>query len=258
MVANLLRSKLDGQVLRPTRFRRVLSSLIQRQDNVTRGIARNLIRRVSKVTSGDALIRPIDAACELLENDGPNSWELVWAAAKKNADFGGSLFSRYAISPYSASRWLQRLREQQLADFWSWLTMEHGDQPATPTGPRLTFYASAEGVRQGSGWYWLRQVVMSALIGRGTPDAVEAIRRLDAKFPNQNLKRTIDATEEVRRQRGWCPLAPGELIDLVTGASAMRPSEDSLAKRLEEAESRTRDPKLRHKLLAVVRYNWYF
>jgi hypothetical protein len=106
---------------------------------------------------------------------------------------------------------------------------------------RLSQYATSLGVNEGTereglapagfelrgptrGWYWLSTTVLNTLIMRGTPGAIEAIRFIDEKEPDENLKRVLVVAEEYMRQKTWVSLLPSELIDLVAEQPKARPA----------------------------------
>jgi hypothetical protein len=66
-------------------------------------------------------------------------------------------------------------------------------------------------------WPSLQVVVMNTLALRGTPAAVEAVRRIDEKVPDERLKRVLQVAQEVTREKTWAPLSPAEFIDFVAG-----------------------------------------
>lgn len=225
-VADMVRPMLEDQRLTPEAFRHVLAALIRHGDDRAFVVACDLVKGAGNAQATE-LERPLEAAREMLENDPGGAWQLVWTVAQANLEMSRRLLSRFAVDPYSSatSRLLRGIRERQLADLWLWLSthqMGQGSEQEEPSVPTVHMFIAFNGSGT-AGWYWLRLVVLNALIERGTSEAVEAIRQLSAKFPRENLKRALEAAEEVVRQYSWRPLSPSEFIALVAGLDSHRP-----------------------------------
>jgi hypothetical protein len=226
-IAALVRQKLGGQDLAPKAFRRILRALIRKGDESAFRVASDVVKGALAAPTSE-LELPIEVARELLNSVPTRAWEVVWPVMKQNSEFAGRLLSALAIDPYSSetTHLMQGLREQELADLWSWLTEHYvTDQVErdVPTDARIGGFTPLNG-SPARGWHWLRIVVMDALIQRGTSEAVEAIRRLKTETAEEGLKRAVEAAEEVLRQKSWRPRLPSDLFNLAAYRSMAQES----------------------------------
>jgi hypothetical protein len=233
-IADLLRAKLGDDQLSPRTFRRVLAALLAAGDAGASQIAIDLVAGATRAHL-DEIEKPIYAALGLLNHDPSEGWKVVWPVTQKNTEFAQRLFTHYVVDPHSseATHLLDGLREDQLAEFLIWLSERCA---AVQDVDNATIGGGFRVITPNGGWPWLRTAVTNSLIGRGTPEAVEAIRRIDKESPDEKLKRVEQVAQEVLRQKTWTPLAPSALIDLVTRARA-------LPAHAEAAETKTRKPK---------------
>lgn len=221
-VAALLLSRLREGSLSSRAFRQILHSLLLGGNLAARQIATDIVASAASAAAED-LDKPIEAALELVNHEPSGTWKLLWPVAQKNTELAERLLSRYAVDPYSAesTKLIDGLTENQLAEVQIWLALRKSEQIESDqiagSSPRIGGFA---GIPSNRGWYWLSVVVMNALIQRGTPESIEAIRRIDDKFPDEKLKRVEQAAREVIREKTWKPLSPAELIDFVCAPRA--------------------------------------
>jgi len=259
-LADMLNTKLRQGGIRSSAFEEILRVLIEVGDGSTLQFATNVVTTIP--AGGDVdLDRPVAAAIQLLSRDVITNWPVVWRAIEYNGQFASHFFARLARDPYNpiTTHLLKHLREGQLADVYIWL-IGNGGEPMVGSG--IITPEKALG--------WLSMNVLNELAERGTAVAYREIRRIQASLPDQRLEFVSKSTEDLVRRNTWQPLPATELLSLfLDGVPAVAAREivpagsDSaaripLADLLKEAKARTADPKLRKKLVAVVRYNRYY
>ena len=269
-IADLLRTKLADNKLRSRVFRRILAALLNAGDAAAIQIATDRVTGASSAPANE-IDKAIEAALALLNHGASAAWKVVWPVVQKNTEFAQRLLTHYAIDPYSsdAARLRDGLQESELAELYIWLSQFATTLGVSEETGRQYLGADAFELNSSNrGWYWLSVAVMNALISRGTPAAVEAIRRINENTPDERLKHVEQMAQESVRQKTWTPLSPSELIDFVTGPRTIPTNAEgepagtppdaklSLATRLKEAE-KVSDPKLRKMYEAVIRYEWY-
>jgi hypothetical protein len=212
-IADLLRSKLLDDNLSSRAFHRILAALIIAGDAGAVRIATDVVTGGSNAPP-DEIEKPIQAALVLLKHDASAAWKIVWPIAQDKAEFAQRLFAHFAVDPYSSdtTRLLGGLGENEMAELQIWLSQHEALGGSEDENESLRS-GDLELITANKRWYWLGVVVMNTLIQRGTPEVVEAIRHIDDKAPDENLKRVEQVAQEFVRQKTWTPLSPSEFLD---------------------------------------------
>lgn len=160
-------------------------------------------------TRGRRRASALRAAEALLLHTPDASWPTVWRVIRRNPRFGRELLDLLArMYPLGGHPLGRALTECQLGDFYLWLgtqypELENGDSVGDGfVSPRRRIE-------------WLRDAVLSALCDRGTPQAVQQVRRIAERLPTWEwLRRTLLVAQANVRRSTWNPPEPVHLIRL--------------------------------------------
>src|SRR5262249_7776398 len=131
---------------------------------------------------------------------------------QRDIEFGKEVVASVASTgDFQGSRVLRHLAEEQLADFYLWLTSAYPEEDSN----------------DGSGWgkhdfasAW-RNAILNRLQSLRTEKACEAIQRIMQELPHQAfLKWSLHAARESSRYRNWSPVRPEELLAMARNANS--------------------------------------
>ena len=95
-----------------------------------------------------------------------------------------------------------RLQENDLADFYIWLSRNYPREEGPRVGPRESIGNFRDGL-------------LSALRNRGTPESCRAIERIAGEFPDlQHIKWVLVEAKKVTLRRTWIPPTPDVVLEL--------------------------------------------
>jgi hypothetical protein len=193
--------------------------------------ARNVARRESADADSS---RSVQAIAFLLSRDPVSSWHDIWTAFEKSKRLGKDVLEHVAQRRYT-DKFHMLLDEDMLASLFVWISENFRDV-VIPTGAHMV--SPEENVLR------LRDEILIALKGRGTWEAVEAIRRIGQQLPELAwLQWTLWEAEELAREKTWVPPPLEDLVammsapdkDLVTtGTHLLNRLEETLRKFADE------------------------
>jgi hypothetical protein len=258
-VGKLLHAKLRDENTRRLAFEEILRALIQHGDGVALQFAVNLVTMIPANADTD-VERPLAAAFQLLSADVAGHWPSVWQAIECNEQFESEFFTKLARDPYDPAtvHLLAKLSEEHLADVYIRLVKKG-------TAPIVGFGVITPEKALG----WLGTNVLNELAHRGTAVAYREIHRIQARLPDQRLEFVSKSTEDLVRRKTWRPLSTEELLSSILDRTSQKAPQEivpasveelrvPLSKLLDDADVLTTDPKLRKKLVAIVRHKRYF
>ena len=213
-MANMLAMKAKDVNLKPTCMRTLLSTLLERNNNTARQFAKSLVTLPASST-GDGRKRSIAAGQALMNCAKDAGWPVIWPAFCQDIEFGRAVVQwvAHGSEAYTATIG-SRLREEQLADLYIWLTREfpHDEDPQFDK-------AHSVGPRENIG-HW-RDSILRYLENVGTYEAVEAIARIQEEIPDLDwLKWSLSKARVSARQKTWSPPEPQELLSLASSTHA--------------------------------------
>jgi hypothetical protein len=211
-----LRQKLIESDLNPLMFSKVLTALIQHQDNETINLARKYLTLPIPFDE-PAQERPRLVASALLRHEDEAGWDSVWPAIKSNFEFGRKVIES-TVGAFRRGRVFKRLAEDAIGELYVWLSIQypHSEDPHFPAG-----IAHAVGIREEIGY--LRDSLLSNLRDRGSRESIQTIEKIAAQLPHLDwLKWTLLAGRKNFRQHSWKPLLPSEVISLRSSAGTLQ------------------------------------
>jgi len=202
-----LREKLNDDTLKVGSWGRILEQLLEHGDPPTQQIAESVL---TSFVSGEANeAHALLAGASLMRHgEGDDWWSFVWAAIKKDDDFG----SRLVESVPFQTRPAKKLKEDEVLEFYLWLArmFPQSEDPDVPMG--VAFGVSTR--MEITTW---RDSFLSDLKQRGTPESLAALEQIAAESPELEKQLhwiLIEARENVRRH-SWRPLTPTTLLNLL-------------------------------------------
>lgn len=113
-IANALFNKLKDKKLTHESFERILITLLDHNNTKAKKFAISLVRSINQAKSKAKI-----AACTLIFHTGDATWDDIWKAIVREADFGRDLLSTVAYKyERDAKSFLPKLSETQLADLY--------------------------------------------------------------------------------------------------------------------------------------------
>ena len=200
-------AKVRDPNLNPSGMNCLLTDLLDHGVAEGRAYAESLIQ-VPSPTEGDERQRAVLAAATLLTHTEDAAWGCVWPAVLKDPQFGREVFSRIASQDQFGGSFPRRLKEDQLAELYVWLTRQypHAEDPRIDG-------AHGVGPREMLGHF--RDGILASLNSRGTNKACEAIQRMVRELPELDwLCWTLADARAITRQRTWVPPKPQDIIKL--------------------------------------------
>lgn len=148
-------------------------------------------------------------------------WPDVWPILQSEAAFGRAVVERLASqAPGVPNDLTPHLPAGAAAELFEWLDAEYprADDPDDRAGfGRGSTLTSTRDLVT-----WWRDGIITELEGRGTGEAVEALRTLAGRLPSWRvtLRRAAHAAQENVRWRAWVPVRPQDLLRLVRDVRA--------------------------------------
>jgi hypothetical protein len=148
------------------------------------------------------------AAATLLKVDLERSWPVVKTALSTDMALAQEVLYDVSTIP-GYERFPDHVPEAILADIYVWLRAMFPPASDPPFDD-----AHAERLRKEIG-YWGEKLLATGLVGRGTPEAVDAIRLIVAALPTERwLGRILATTEAALRRKQWSPTPLPQLLQL--------------------------------------------
>ena len=147
-----------------------------------------------------ARARSAAAAAALLNHAERGAWRLLWPAVQEDTDFGRQAIARAVPRMHDEPPpFVRQLPLPHLADLFMWLH-QHWPEDRSPfdTIPHA------------------KRSVLQVIMGAGTWDACDQMRRIAARFPDDPWRKwQVQATEENARRSKWEPRpSPAEVLNL--------------------------------------------
>jgi len=202
-----LRSKLEDDTLKTASWGMILEKLLEHGDALSQEIAKRFLTLFAEGKAEKE--RALHATASLMRHSKDGGWwPFVWAAIKKDADFGRALVESVCHQTRPASK----LKESDAAEFYLWLvkTFPPSEDPEVPMG--VAFHVGTR--MEITKW---RNSFLENLKQRGTPESLAALEKIAAASPELEQRLhwiLIEARENVRRHT-WQPPTPDMLLTLL-------------------------------------------
>ena len=194
----------------PDSFDHVATLLLTHGHEPTRNLLVTLVQSVAEGTCGNSELARI-AATNLITHSPDAAWPIIWPAIQADREFGRELLMTVAHGlHHNAAEVASKLTEEQLADLFIWLVKEF---PFSEDREHDRGYSPSrdDSVRE------FRDDIVRFLEAQGTPRAVTALEAASNALPDLDwLRSTIIEARKNSLRKTWTPLAPSELIELVT------------------------------------------
>jgi predicted NACHT family NTPase len=202
-----LRNKLTDPTLPGRLMNTLLDKLLELGDLEAETFAHSLLL-LPLPSDGTAREAARVAARSLLQYGASAGWESVWPAITSDAEFGRQVVESIALSWEGQN--VFKLHEDQIANLYLWLSKQYPHEEDV-SGVGMHFVGTREEI---ANW---RNSLLSHLKGRGTPEAVNAIKRIVAELSNLEwLKWILIEAKKNMRQQTWKPLLPSQVLELTT------------------------------------------
>lgn len=161
-------------------------------------------------SNADAKTLTLEAVSNLMSHGHDAGWSLLWPFFQKDKQFGREVILHNGLRN-SGSSFFQKLSDEQIGDFYSWMIVE--------------FPHSND--RRGGGWVGpderaadLRNAAIKNLVDRGTRKSCEIIKALVKRHSNLPILRwhLIEA-EKRNRWLEWNPPTPSNLLEMSSSTS---------------------------------------
>lgn len=139
-----------------------------------------------------------------------DAWSAIWARISRDAAFAHALFLDLALSYRFDASFFAGLQEQQIAELYVLLQrlFPLADDPRHRSG-EAHFVGPHESAAH------LRDGLVSQIVSKGTPAAVQAMRWTVAELPKLTwLPFLLRDAEQMMRIKTWAPLSPSEVFRL--------------------------------------------
>lgn len=156
------------------------------------------------------------AANALASNVLSEAWPLLWPLIRDDQEFARGFFLQYARRHSFSSTAFDELAAQQMAEVYVRLeeVFPGKDDPIRNAG-EVHCVGPLEQVAH------LRDQLPRQIAGRGTPEAVGALRWIGAQLPEVSwLPFVLRDAEQLARIRTWIPLSPNDIRNLVANVEA--------------------------------------
>ena len=154
--------------------------------------------------------RAVIAASVLMSHADDAGWSVVWPAIEKDIVFGQDvIFGIETTSGIRSIRTMKRFKEDELASLYIWVFRQYNQFQHKEN----TENVHAHFVTPGESIFSWSYSILNHLKERGTPEAVEAIKRISQELPEQDwLKWTIMEAQYVARRETWTPPKPDYIL----------------------------------------------
>ncbi|MBN1122218.1 MAG: hypothetical protein JXJ17_14165 [Anaerolineae bacterium] len=207
-LSNILLDMVIDETLHPNSIRTILCGLMERRVPDARSFAESVICPPYKDQVAEA--RAVAAAQVLLQYADDAGWGVVWPAFQADTEFADKVISGIVEAPSRGRTQLENyLNEEQLADFYIWLANQYprSEDPYVEGGHMVT---SREEV---GNW---RNAILYLLQNKGTFEAVESIKRIKQKFPDDDwLNQVLANAQEIAHRQSWDPPQPEKVVALL-------------------------------------------
>lgn len=209
-IADVLLKKIKAHVLKKEYEKKLLLVLLEKRSPLAVEYAKEIlnVRQFEEVplalTAAEGLLRHSDGAC----------WSIVWQVIQKDSRFARDLFESVAFRfRIEKDSFISRLSPEVSADLYLWLVERypHDEDPK--------FDEICHGVSTREEIGYLRDAILTGLVGLGTPEACKAVRRIANALPNLSwLNWSALQAEDNLRLRTWIPPKPQDIIELAQRA----------------------------------------
>jgi hypothetical protein len=211
-IAAALLQKVGSEALKPDSMEVLLKHLLEHHVAEAKSYAESLVQL--PITT-DQRGKAVSAAKVLILHADDCGWLTVWPAMQQDTDFGRQVALTVAHRGDERQHPIvsRRLSEDQLADFYVWLTRQfpYSQDPRTEGG-LVSARESAASWRDG---------ILHNLKMRGTPSACNAIRRIMRELPELTwLKRQLLEAEDVTRRLTWKPITAADILKIAGNRDA--------------------------------------
>ncbi|UAY70223.1 NACHT domain-containing protein [Bacillus paralicheniformis] len=210
-LGNAILQKVKDKKLKPQSTGVLLEELFKQNVPDTEVFVKSLIFP-SLPTEEEEKVRAVIAANKLFVYRNYDSWETIWSAIQSDPTFGHNLMYSIAGS-YNYNKGISQMLEEQLADFYIWLSREfpQHEDPKHDDDEGAYFVSTREEIAE------FRDRLLRTLIEKGTRAACEEIKRIIKELPMLTwLKWYLLEAQSITRQNTWDPPLPEDVINLAT------------------------------------------
>jgi hypothetical protein len=205
-LASALLKKLQGEQLKPNAFGCILCSLLDHNVEEAKILASTLVLSQSSSDQGQRF-KAIIAARVLLTHANDAGWSIVWPVIQGDKAFGQEVIAA-AYDFRTRDIQITRMTEDQLADFYVWLSQQypHMEDPKREGAHDVSARESIADFRDS---------VLRYLKDLGTLAACEAIEKIARELPQLDwLKWTLLEARNIARQKTWVPPKPRDILEI--------------------------------------------
>ena len=208
-LADTLLAKVKDMSLKAENTRVLLEALIDHGVQEAESFVKSLISLPLSAVENERS-RIVLAGGVLIMHAKDAGWSTVWPAMQRSPEFSREVVTIVA----SREGWgggtgiWQKLNEDQLADLFIWLARQY-PYSEDPQRDQVGLVTATESIG-----HW-RDAILQGLKMKGTPQACDAIRRINHEFPELPwLKWTLMEAEANARRHTWVPLKPSDILKL--------------------------------------------
>jgi hypothetical protein len=203
-LASALLKKLQDKQLQPQALGCLLCTLLEHNVEEAKAFASTLILSQS-ASDKEQRFKAVIAARALLTHANDVGWSIVWPVIQEDKAFGQEVIAA-AYDFRTRDIQITRMTEDQLADFYIWLSRQypHTEDPK-PEGVHSV--SARESIAD------FRDSALRYLKDLGTL-AVEAIQKIARELPQLDwLKWTLLEAREIARRKTWVPPKPRDILE---------------------------------------------
>ena len=204
-----LLTRLFAPDLRPEPMGVILAELLRHNVPEAYDFAREQVK-LPIPTDEERRKRAISVARELLGASRQAGLEILWPVLEADEAFGKEAFLDFAQQPImGAQAFFSNLNDKQLANIFIWLEKQFPRESDPDHGDEAYFMGPRDSVAQ------FRDEALHSLVGRGTTEAVEHLRRARDSLPHLKWMYVHVLNAEAHMMRStWTPPRPDEVLAL--------------------------------------------
>ncbi|MEH1907262.1 NACHT domain-containing protein [Nostoc sp.] len=222
-IADFILEAVKIKNLKPNSLECLLSQLLKHHVAKAKIFAESLIP-LPLPTNKEERAKAIMSAKALIKYSENAGWATVWPAIQEDSQFGVELIEQISFFARNSGNIESRLSEEQLTELYVWLTKQYpklniakrNQSPNSDPIFEKNLVAPEVSIDR-----W-KDLILSHLKERGTPQAYEALQQICQQLPQLQDKLKpilIQAQESIRRQT-WIPAQPDEIIEIAKNQQA--------------------------------------
>jgi len=216
-VAGFLLQTVKNQHLKPKSLEDILSQLLKHDVTEAKVFAESLIPLPLPINEEERT-RAVMAAQALMKYSGDAGWTTIGSAIQQDPQFGVEVIEEVSFFARNSGNIESRLLEEQVAELYIWLTETYPQLNITKRNQSPNsnpIYNKNLVTPEVSIDRW-KELILSYLKERGTPQAYEALQQIYQSLPEiqKKLKPLLIESQESIRRETWVPARPEEIIEL--------------------------------------------